>query len=85
MYVGSYDPVLLTYLSVEGPRGTGQDIFSKGITNTPCLDGTSILGLHPTKTLHLETSSSHMYPPQVPLVGNAQVVSPWQNSSKDSS
>ena len=50
VYVGSYDLVLLTYQSLGGP-----DMISsqQGITNTPCLDGTSILGLHPTKTLYL--------------------------------
>jgi hypothetical protein len=66
-------------------RGTRQDIFSKGITNTPCLDGTPIPGLHPTKTLHPEISSSHMHPPQVPLVGDAQVAPPGETRPKDSS
>ena len=60
VHVGSYDLVLSTYQSLGGTR---HDIFSKGITNTPCLDGTSILGLHPTKTLHLGISSSHMHLP----------------------
>ena len=59
MHVGSYDLVLSTYQSLGGTR---QDIFTKGIT-TPCLNGTSIPMLHPTKTIHLKISSSHMHPP----------------------
>ena len=73
VHVGSYDLVLSTYQSLGGlDRISSQ----KGITNTLCLDGTSIPGLHLTKTLHPRTSSSHMYPPQVPLVGDAQVAPP---------
>ena len=75
VHVGSYDAVL----DIPVLRGTEHDIFSKGITNTPCLNGTSILGLHPTKTLHPRISSSHMHPPQVPLIGNAQVASPGKS------
>ena len=73
MYVGSYDPVLSTYQSLGGPDRISSQ---QGITNTPCLDGTSIPGLHPTKTLHPGISSSHMHPPHVPLVGDAQVAPP---------
>ena len=82
VHVGSYDLVLSTYQSLGG---TEQDIFSKGITNTQCLGGTSIPGLHPTKILHPRISSSHMHPPQVPLIGDTQVASPRQDSSNDSS
>ena len=70
MYVGSYDPVLSTYQSLGGPDRISSQ---QGITNTPCLDDTSIPGLHPTKTLHPGISSSHIHPPQIPLVGDAQV------------
>ena len=48
----------------------------QGITNTPCLDGTSIPRLRSTKTLHPGIFSSHMHPPLVPIIGDAQVIPP---------
>ena len=68
VYVGSYDPVISTYQSLGGLERISSQ---QGITNTPCLDGTSILGLHPANTLHPKISTSHMHLPQVPLIGDA--------------
>ena len=44
VYVGSYDLVLSTYQSLGGPDRTSSQV---GLTDTPCLDGTSSLGAHP--------------------------------------
>jgi len=70
VYVGSYDLVLSTYQSLGG-----LDMISsqQGINSTLCLDDTSIPGLHPTKTLYLGISSSHMHSPHVHLVGDAHI------------
>jgi hypothetical protein len=51
----------------------------------PMLNSTSILGLHPIKTLYLGISPCHMHLPQVPLVGKCPRSIPWQDSSQDSS
>jgi hypothetical protein len=81
VYVGSYDPVLLTYQSLGGP----DMISSQGDNQHPMPGWHSILGLHPTKTLYPRISSSHMHLPQVPLVGDAQVATPRQDLSNNSS
>ena len=60
VYIGSYDPVLSTYQSLGGPDRTSSQV---GLTDTPCLNGTSSLGVHPYEAsrglLHSYVPATH--------------------------